>query len=464
VLGILAIIATIAVVGVSLTAYTIYRSTLGSIHRIAVAGLGTRPKQYNSSENILVIGAYNNVHDFTSQTFVPSADNGADTYVLVHISPDHKGAVLVSFPRDAMVPVYDCPASAPFGGQTAQPGALEPLNQSYADGGPGCVWHTLEQQTGIFINHFTEVDYLGFEKFVAALGGADVCLPYAVNIPNDGLHLKAGMHHITPAQALKFVRARDIGQWSDLQRIKRQQFFMISVMQSALHQGLLGNPLKLLSIAHQVAPYLVTDSGLGLTAMASLAGSMHGVNLSKVQLIEVPTVAYPPNPQVQVIWQTQTVAPLFSAIAHDRKVPPASTHAAAVPSVSPSKVKVEVLNGSKNGNRAPVTASRLASRGFIVTGTGNAASATYTSPVIEYSTDAQLPAADTLAMQITGVKLAKVSGLTPGTLTLILGSSFHKLAAPAPSHTASPVGGLTKTFGGVTGNTNICKDQAAFSG
>ncbi len=59
------------------------------------------------------------------------------------------------------------------------------------------------------------------------------------------------------------MRARDIGQWSDIQRIRRQQFFMISVMQSALRQGLPGDPLRLIS----VAPCLTTDSGFGLSAI-----------------------------------------------------------------------------------------------------------------------------------------------------------------------------------------------------
>lgn len=455
--------------GVALAAYGAYRGTAGSIRQLTITGLGQRPRVYNSAENILVIGAYNGTRDYVSHRFRPDEDQGADTYLLVHVAPDHKGAVLISFPRDSMIPVYGCPASGRFAGQQATPGSLEPLNLSYARGGPGCSWKTIEQSTGVRIDHFVEIDYLGFEKFVGALGGVNVCLPYAVNIPNDGLRLRAGLHHINRAQALAFVRARDIGQWSDLQRIKRQQFFMISVMQAALHQGLLGNPLRLLSVAHAVAPYLTTDSGFGLTAMYDLARSMEGTNLSKVQLIEVPIIPYPLDPMVRVIWQQPAAARLFSAVAHDRSVPRAPHRKRPVPGPAPAvaagMVRVDVLNGDGVAGIAGRTSTGLARRGFTVTGTGDAGSFRYPATIIGYARPADQPAARTLSRALPGARLEQISRLTPGTLTLIIGAHFRGLrTTPLASKKAPQVWGLAKSYGGVTGSASICQDQSAFSG
>jgi LCP family protein required for cell wall assembly len=463
------VLAAVLAAGVTVTAYGAYLGTVGRVRHITITGLGDRPRAYNQAENILVIGAYNGTKDYVSHRFHPSDDQGADTYVLVHVAPGHKGAVMISFPRDSMVPVFGCPASGHFGGQQAQPGTLEALNLAYARGGPGCSWKTIEQSTGIRIGHFIEVDYLGFEKFVGALGGVEVCLPYPVDIPNDGLRLQAGRHLINRAQALEFVRARDIGQWSDLQRIKRQQFFMISVMQAALHQGLLGNPLRLLSVAHAVAPYLTTDSGFGLSALYSLARSMQGTELGKVQLIEVPIVPYPANPMVQVSWQQPAAERLFTAVARDRSVPRAPRRRPAasrpVPRVAPARVRVDVLNGNGVPGVAGRTSTYLAGRGFTVTGTGNAGSFSYPGTLIQYTGPSDRPAASTLGRAVAGARLRQVAGLGPGTVRLIIGAGFRGgRTSPPTSPKALPVGGLAKSYGGVTGGASICQDQSAFSG
>lgn len=461
-------VAAVLAAGLALAAYGVYLGTAGRVQRVTITGLGTRPRAWNAAENILVIGAYNGLRDYPTRRYHPGVDQGADTYVLVHVAADRKGAVVLSFPRDSMVPVYRCPPGDHFGGQQAQPGGLEALNLTYAQGGPGCTWKTIEQSTGIRISHFAEVDYTGFERFVGALGGVEVCLPYAVDIPNDGLRLPAGRHRISRAQALQFVRARDIGQWPDVQRIRRQQFFMISVMQSALRHGLLGNPLRLLSVAHAAAPYLTTDSGFGLSAMYDLARSMQRTELGKVQLIEVPILPYPANPMVQVIWQQPAADRLFSAVAHDRSVPRpphAARTARPAPALPPGKVRVAVLNGNGIAGAASRTGTYLAGRGFTVVRTGDAHSFRHSRSLIQYAGPADRPAAATLGRAVAGARLEQVPGLAPGTVRLIIGAGFHGAAAATPAAAGAPtVQGLARSYGGVTGNASICRDQSAFSG
>ena len=90
----------------------------------------------------------------------------------------------------------------------------------------------------------------------------------------------------------------------------------------------------------------------------------------------------------------------------------------------------------------------------------------YTDPVIEYASAADLPAVRTLKAQLSSVTVQKDASLTPGTVDLIVGSSFNGLASASSSSPAKApsVDNLSSTYGGVTANTNICKDQSAFAG
>ena len=161
---------------------------------------------------------------------------------------------------------------------------------------------------------------------------------------------------------------------------------------------------------------------------------------------------------------------LFHAIAHDTKLPKAkkskkSKHAVTTPvlDTTPSKVNVNVLNGAGINGLAGQAGSDLTARGFNVVSTGDAGTTGYTNPVIEYASSADLPAVNTLKAQLSGVTVDKVTTITPGTIDLIVGSSFNGLAAAKPSPSPS-VSSLSTTYGGITANANICKDTSAFAG
>jgi hypothetical protein len=128
---------------------------------------------------------------------------------------------------------------------------------------------------------------------------------------------------------------------------------------------------------------------------------------------------------------------------------------------------VKVLNGSGVAGIAGSAAAALTSRGFNIVGTGDDAPFDHTSSVIEYASAADKPAVKTLKRQLGNVVVQQNSGLTPGTLELIIGTSYQGLAAP-PSHSrphAKPsVGNLAKSFNGITGNASCRSDRSAFAG
>ncbi len=479
--GAAAILATFAVVATSLVAYAKYRGLVGSIHRenVTAAMLGKRPP-YTAGLNILVIGS-DSRQGLGRKFGADVLGARSDTSMLLHIAPGHTRADIISFPRDSMVPVLACTNDGQgHTGQSAQPGALERLNSTFAAGGAPCLWKTLEQRTGIRIQHFVEVNFAGFQSIVNDVGGVPVCLPFAINNPQSRLRLAAGKHLVNGAQALAFVRLREnVGQGSDTQRIQRQQYFLASVMQKLRTTNLLTQPNRIFNVVRDVAKSLTTDSGLDLSTMLRIANSMKSLSSSSVQLVTVPVVPYAGDPAAELSWAQPQSARMFRAIEADRNLPASAKArgqakgkgqgktAAAAPTVSPGRVQVQVLNGSGVPHVAGTTATALTAKGFTVTGTGPAANYGYTSSVIQYSSAAQLPEVNTLKTLVGPVAVQQDTALGSGSLNLILGSSFNGLGAPKSTGgkaSAKSLGNLAKSYGGITASTNICKDSAAFAG
>ena len=244
-----------------------------------------------------------------------------------------------------------CPARprAARPGRRPSAGQVEQINSTFSNGGPGCLWKTIEHTAHIRINDFLELTFAGFEKVINNLGGVSICLPEAVNDPMSGLHLKRGRHHVWGREALAFWRTREgLGEGSDLQRIQRDQFLMSSLVQGIEKKGLLTSTTKMASVV-EIAAHNMFTSIQNVTQMLHLAETIRHVKAKRVQFIEVPTVTYTQNPN-WVQWSTQAPQ-LFSAIARDTKLPKVHKGTGPVTKVklavaTPASVSVEVLNGS----------------------------------------------------------------------------------------------------------------------
>jgi LCP family protein required for cell wall assembly len=443
----------------TLAAYLKYRAVYDSITRVTVPGseLGQRPPDYSTaSENILVYGddsrkGLDKHQQVLLHTGNDQTDN-TDTIMIVHLSPGHHEVTVMSIPRDTMVPMYQCDSGPGYAGQLADPNSYVQINSLLQAGGPVCLWKTVEQQTGIFINHFIGIGMLGFVKVVNDLGGVNVCVPYKVNDPVSGLSLPSGENHISGVQALAFWRTReDIGNGSDLERIQRDQFMSAQVVKGVLGGGLLSNPFRLLSVVTDAAASMTTDGGMSVSDLVGIAESLRNVSSKNVQFITAPNQAWPANP-ARVQFAQPQANEVFSAIAHDVTVPKVKVTPSATPSgapqvltTSPSNVKVKILNGSGEHGIASQAATGLTNRGFDVTGTGNAASFAYTNSVIEYASTTDMAAVNTLKQQLTNVTDLQDSTLTPGTVELILGSDFTGLAPQNSAATASATPSTSST-------------------
>lgn len=359
-----------------------YANLNGNIEKVdLVQSVGTqRPTAVVEGPlNILVMGSDTRQGIGTTEYGTDTIEGGAhsDTNLLIHLSSDRSRAMVVSIPRDSMVPA---PEDCNDLDSTVEDGVVRQWNLNFNKGGPGCVVRTLEGNTDIRVDHFVVIDFAGFQKMVDALGGVEVCLPADVSDPDSQFVLTAGRHVLDGKQALGYVRVRkQIGDGSDLGRIERQQAFMSSVAQKAMSTSLLLRPDRLYAFLDAATESMTTDSELSTTSLARIANSVRSIGLDKVEFVTVPTEVYPEDPN-RVQW-TEEADVLWEAIRYDRPLTedPAPTDSPSAPAsapsepltVSPDEIYVSVVNASGVSGLASQTSAALAVQGFVAMAAGN---------------------------------------------------------------------------------------------
>ena len=289
--------------------------------------LGAQPVNLHpQAENIMVIGS--DSRQGLSQSYGSGlVTDQSDTLMIIHIPANRQWAEVMSIPRDSWVNI---PACEMGDGQLSAPQQYK-INEAFAIGnldgnhtalGIACTVKTVEQDTGIYINHFIAVNFTGFENMVSALGGVYECNPTPINDPNSDLHLAAGTHLLTPAQALGYVRARyTLGDGSDLERIGRQQAFMSSLVSRVKSQLL--DPIAIYRFLDATTKSLTIDSQLGgITGLYNLGQSLRGIPSSKIAFFTVPNELDPGN-TANVLWTQPEDDQIFASFRND--VPASST-------------------------------------------------------------------------------------------------------------------------------------------
>jgi LCP family protein required for cell wall assembly len=216
----------------------------------------------------------------------------ADTTILVHISEDREDVYGVSLPRDAVIDRPDCVNDA---GEDVPGESAVLFNTAYAVAGPGCVQQTVEQLTGIFVDHYVVVDFNGFGDMVEAVDGVEVCVPVEVSDPDKQIFLEAGTQTLDRDQALDYVRERYVlSPNSDIGRMKRQQAFVASLVNKVSSRGVLARPDRLFSFLDAATSSLTTDPGLASTRkLVGLGLQLDGTGLSDIRFTTVPIETYP---------------------------------------------------------------------------------------------------------------------------------------------------------------------------
>lgn len=197
--------------------------------------------------------------------------------MLVHLSADEQRASVVSLPRDSYAEIPPAHRDRTTGQEHAAHPPVK-LNAAYAEGGPpGLTVSTVENMTGVKIDHYLEVDFTSFMTTVDTLGGVKICTARPLKDSYTGLDLAAGTHVLDGGQALQYVRSRHVDGAADLGRMQRQQKFMAALIKQATGSGVLLNPVKFREVASTMLRSVRADrGGFDTEQMLSLGQAMRG--------------------------------------------------------------------------------------------------------------------------------------------------------------------------------------------
>jgi LCP family protein required for cell wall assembly len=317
-------IASIAIVGISAISWAGLGRISAAIPRVdAFAGLENRPKKESSAVNYLIVGS--DTREGLSREEIKrlkvggtdvAAGKRSDTMLLIHISKKRDKAAIISIPRDsyALIPEHNNSQGKVI------PAAYSKINSAYNWGGAPLLIETLESMSDLRIDHYVEVNFVGFVRMVDALGGVEICTKKDIDDPKSHLTLPAGTHVLDGIDSLKFVRTRVFDGLGDLGRMKRQQEFAGAMLRKATSAGVLLNPVKMVDFINSALDSLVTDKGLSQGDLLTLGKQLRNLSASNVRTLTIPLQYYNYNKNgvsAAVLWDPVLAPELFERIKND---------------------------------------------------------------------------------------------------------------------------------------------------
>jgi LCP family protein required for cell wall assembly len=273
----------------------------------ALADYSGRPD--SDGTNWLIVGSDSRA-DLTEQQEEQLATGNAagkrtDTVMLLHTGS--AGTTLVSLPRDSLL-------SIPGHGKNK-------VNSAYSFGGPKLLIQTVEQATGLRIDHYAEIGFDGFVNVVDAVGGVDMCIPQAMKDPLAGLDVKAGCQRLDGQTALGYVRSRATPR-ADLDRVEHQREFLSALMKQVASPWTLLNPFRVVGLVRAMPGALTVDSGDHVWNLVWLGLAMHELSGGGGTTTTVPVGGFATvNGSSVLRWDTTRAKALFGALAKDQPVP-----------------------------------------------------------------------------------------------------------------------------------------------
>lgn len=241
----------------------------------------------------------------------------ADTQILLHVAADRSNATLISIPRDTQVTIPTC--TDPDTGEVYPEEQSASINTSLSHGGPGCTVATWHELTGIPIDHFMMVDFEGVVEMADAVGGVPVCVKDNVFDPDSGLRLPAGEHIVQGEQALQWLRTRHgFEDGSDIGRTRAQQMYLSNMVRELQAGTSLTDPGRLMDLAEAATSALTVDHGLGsVNKLYDLGEDLRQVPNERINMVTMPWLPDPENPEVTVIPEPVAAEELFAMVRED---------------------------------------------------------------------------------------------------------------------------------------------------
>jgi LCP family protein required for cell wall assembly len=230
--------------------------------------------------------------------------NASDSLMLLHMGTGKP--VLISIPRDSYVTI-------PGHGKNK-------INAALAFGGPTLLIQTVEEATGLRIDHYMGIGFGGLASVVNSVGGVRICVKTAIQADSySGFKgMPAGCHDLNGTQAIAFVRDRHSFATSDLQRIEDQRAFLSALLSKATSPGVYLNPFTALPFGSAAASSVAVDKGTSLYDLLQVAQALRGPQTGTVPIANP---NYPTPAGDAVLWNKSQALQLFDALQAGKPVP-----------------------------------------------------------------------------------------------------------------------------------------------
>ncbi|MFE6687415.1 LCP family protein [Streptomyces sp. NPDC057743] len=450
--------------GVSWAAYNWVSSGLNTSDALNAIGGKNAPKHLDNSVNLLLIGLDSrkdmNGNDLPrefvkDQLHAGSSDIGyynTNTLILMHIPADGGKVTAFSIPRDDYVQTFNGDGSSQghFKVKEAYANAYTTARNKFsAQGVKGADLESRSREAGreatlatvqnflqVPIDHFAEVNLLGFYDIAKVLQPIEVCLKHPVKDRYSGADFPAGHQQLDPKQALAFVRQRHGLEGGDLDRTHRQQAFISSVTHKLKSQGVFTDLGKLQGLFDVVKKDLVIDSKFDVLDFAQQATNLTGGNVV-FHTLPIAGFATRNRESVNLVDEAKIRSIVQSMIGEKSGSGGGSDSGAPSPSTKAAPATVDVLNGS-GGTKKGAAAEELKALtglGYTAGTTGNAALRQRTT--VLYGSGAQ-EAAQQIADRLHTSTPVSSASVPAGRVQVILGTDFTAPPAAGAKTPAKP--------------------------
>jgi LCP family protein required for cell wall assembly len=342
----------------------------------------------------------------------------ADTIILAHVDPANNRVTMIQFPRDLYVPIDG--------------GSSNKINTALMDG-PSPLVRTIEDLTGIEVNHYAQVNIAGFRQVVDAIGGVKICITEPIPFdPKTGIEVtedELGMVEFDGDRALRFVRSRNYAS-GDFERIANQQRFMSAALDKVTSSSTFFRPDRLVKLYRAVGDNLVIDEGTKLTRLLNIGRRLRSFDPETYEAYIVPNLGTATNEAGSVVLpDTEAMEVMFDAVA-DNESP---AEADGIPDVDPATIDLGVYNGSGVEGAADAAAAELVAAATLGESSPNVVEITnaprqdFKKTVVRYDegSSGALERAELIAAALPGAKLQERD--LPGTVdvAVIVGQTFE---------------------------------------
>ena len=428
---------------------------------------GDAPKSVGGDTNILIMGLdsrldengkplpaeiYQALHAGDQQV----GGYNANVLMLVHLPGNGARATAISIPRDDYVSLPGSPDGVSKGKiKQAYGFAFDQEHQKLTAAGVSDQT-SLEQQSrdagrqeevdtvaqflgGVPIDHFVEVTMVAFYQLAQVVEPITVCLKEDTRDSYSGANFHRGYQQINAAQAVAFVRQRRDSvhselNFSDLDRERRQQAFIASLVFQLKQAGTFLNPARLRGLISVAKQNIAADTGFELLSFAQQASALTGGNIDFKTLPIVRFGTDPAGEDVNIVDVTEV-----RTLVHNLIGGPTPTQVAPAPApVSGSQSGiVDVINATTRNGLAGTLEHALTTTGFTpgVTSTARRHRSTTT---VYYPDSGAADAARTLATMLGELPTARDSTVSTGHLRVVLGADYSMPAGLGAAGSAAP--------------------------